>query len=237
MQKINFQDGTLVKPATVTIDNVEHQVTPEQYNGTTPLSAEILNQLQTNIETAIGEVSSFDPLIVAELPTTNIQEKTMYLVLSSSEDEIEKYNAYIYKNNEWKQIGSDIDVSKLTINLVENSYTVTLTEAVAGGGTITIPAYYKVGSDRLTVHKGGRELIKGSTSTNITEGHYCEVGAEGSLSNQIQLTNDWSASAGDVFKFTIRTNGQGVATESDTVIVSATEPVRRKQTKGLASKR
>lgn len=53
MKKINFQNGTLVSPAKVTIDNVEHQVTPAQYSGTTPMSAFMLNKLQDNIEEEI----------------------------------------------------------------------------------------------------------------------------------------------------------------------------------------
>lgn len=74
------------------------------------------------------------------------------------------------------------------------------------------------------MYRKGRKLTK--AIDNYTQGHYYEVGAEGSLSNQIQLTSDWSASVGDVYEFVIRTNGQGVATESDTVIVSPTEPTR-----------
>ena len=53
MQKINFQDGTLVSPAKVTIDGTEHQVTPAQRSGTTPLSAYTMNLLQNNIEEEI----------------------------------------------------------------------------------------------------------------------------------------------------------------------------------------
>lgn len=50
MKKINFQEGTLLSPAKVTIDGTEHQVTPAQRTGTTPLSAFMLNKLQDNIE-------------------------------------------------------------------------------------------------------------------------------------------------------------------------------------------
>ncbi len=223
MEKINFQDGQLVKAGYVEIDGTKHFITEAEYDGATPLSSFILNKLQSNIETAIGEVSSFDPVIVTELPSNDIQEKTMYLVLSNDEGTIEKYDAYIYKDNEWKQIGSaEIDPSKLTVNLVENSYKLTLTEAVASGGTITVPASYKVGLDRLDVYLNGEKLIKATSSDE--EGHYYEVGTEGNLSNTIRLSNDWSAKVGDVFEFTIMTNGQGLEVESDTVIVSAIEP-------------
>ncbi len=226
MEKINFQDGQLVEVGYVEIDGVRYPIVEAKYDGATPLSSFILNKMQSNIETAIGEVSSFDPVIVTELPTEDIQEKAMYLVLSNNEGTIEKYDAYIYKDNEWKQIGSaEIDPSKLTVNLVENSYKLTLTEAVASGGTITVPANYKVGLDRLDVYLNGEKLIKAVDNDN--QGHYYEVGTQGNLSNTIKLSNDWSAKVGDVFEFTIRTNGQGSEVESDTVIVSVTEPERR----------
>ena len=141
MEKINFQDGQLVEVGYVEIDGVRYPIVEAKYDGATPLSSFILNKMQSNIETAIGEVSSFDPVIVTELPTEDIQEKAMYLVLSNNEGTIEKYDAYIYKDNEWKQIGSaEIDPSKLTVNLVENSYKLTLTQEVASGGTITVPS-------------------------------------------------------------------------------------------------
>lgn len=56
MNKINWQNGALVSPAKVEIGGVIYEVTPEQYSGNTPLSAENLNQMQDNIEKAIPEV-------------------------------------------------------------------------------------------------------------------------------------------------------------------------------------
>ena len=53
MEKVNFEEGQLIKPATVTIDGTEHQVTPTQRAGATPLSAHVLNLLQDNIEEEI----------------------------------------------------------------------------------------------------------------------------------------------------------------------------------------
>lgn len=175
-----------------------------------------------------------DILIVEKLPADNINAKAIYLVLKDSEAMNNIYNEYIYVNGNWELVGStEIDPSKLTVNLVENSYKLTLTEAVGEGGTITVPSSYKVGLDRIDVYLNGEKLIK-ATSSN-TEGHYYEVGTEGNLSNTIRLTNDWSADVGDVFDFTIRTNGQGSEVESDTVIVSSTEPQRNKEAEGLAT--
>ena len=56
MNKINFQNGTLVSKAKVTVNGTVYDVEPEVYDGQTPLSAENLNQMQTNAENAINEV-------------------------------------------------------------------------------------------------------------------------------------------------------------------------------------
>ena len=52
---IVFQNGTLVSNAKVEIDGTVYDVTPAQYEGTTPLSANNLNQLQTNIYDYVDE--------------------------------------------------------------------------------------------------------------------------------------------------------------------------------------
>ena len=51
MEKMQFENGTLVTPAKVTIDGVDHTVTPAVYEGNTPFTAENINQMQDNIET------------------------------------------------------------------------------------------------------------------------------------------------------------------------------------------
>lgn len=58
MDKILFENGTLVTPAKVTINEVEYEVTPAEYTGETPFNAENLNQMQTNIENAINTLKT-----------------------------------------------------------------------------------------------------------------------------------------------------------------------------------
>lgn len=55
MDKVNFQDGTKVSSAKVTIDGVDYPVTPARYTGATPLSSTVMNTMQTNIENAINQ--------------------------------------------------------------------------------------------------------------------------------------------------------------------------------------
>ena len=55
MDKIPFEDGTLVKKGYVTIDGTEHEVEPAEYTGKIPLSAYNLIKMQDNIENSINE--------------------------------------------------------------------------------------------------------------------------------------------------------------------------------------
>ena len=57
----------------------------------------------------------------------------------------------------------------------------------------------------------GEKLIK--AIDDDSQGHYYEVGTEDMSSNTIKLTSDWYANVGDVFEFSIRTNGEGKAEE------------------------
>ena len=54
MKKTNWQDGTLVSKAKVIIDGVTHEIEPEEYEGQTPLSSTMLNEMEDNIETSIN---------------------------------------------------------------------------------------------------------------------------------------------------------------------------------------
>lgn len=59
MKKIKFENGTLVSNAKVEIGGTIYDVTPEQYEGTTPLSASNMNAIQNNAEEAIDEVTTY----------------------------------------------------------------------------------------------------------------------------------------------------------------------------------
>lgn len=52
MDKIPFEDGTLVTAGYVEIDGIKHEIVQPEYTGNTPLSAYNLNNMQDNIEIA-----------------------------------------------------------------------------------------------------------------------------------------------------------------------------------------
>lgn len=58
MQKINFEDGQLVKKGYVEIDGTQYSTEEAEYDGATPLSAHVLNKMQDNIEEAINNVQA-----------------------------------------------------------------------------------------------------------------------------------------------------------------------------------
>lgn len=54
MDRIGWENGTLVSKAKVTINGNIYEIEPEQYEGTTPLSAENMKQMEDNTENAIN---------------------------------------------------------------------------------------------------------------------------------------------------------------------------------------
>lgn len=65
---------------------------------------------------------------------------------------------------------------------------------ISPGGTITLPCNYKVGAGVLDIYFNGELLILSADAAG-SNGHYLEVGTTGSISNEIQLTNDWGTSS------------------------------------------
>ena len=96
MKKKVFQNGTLKSKAYFMNGDVKQEVEEAVWEGTTPLSAENINEMQDNIE-----------------------------------EEIDSH--------------------------IERRYSVTLAADVAKGGTITIPAYYKVRSRHIRYILHGRK--------------------------------------------------------------------------------
>ena len=62
MDKIPFEDGTKTQEAYVTINRQNYIVTPEVWNGNTPLSAFNLNKMQDNIDNAKADKSDLNTL-------------------------------------------------------------------------------------------------------------------------------------------------------------------------------
>lgn len=89
---------------------------------------------------------------------------------------------------------------------------------IAPGGTVVLPCNYKVGAGVLDVYFNGELLILSSNVVG-TDGHYLEVGDTDSISNEIQLTNDWGMS-GDYYLAIVVRGAYGIPTITFTIDTS-----------------
>lgn len=117
MQRINFQDGQKTSSAKVTIDNVDYPVTPARYSGATPLSATVLNTMQTNIENAIDQNAD------------NIGGEDYDSTATYEEGDIVKHEGQLYVANQ------DIDEPE---EWTEAHWTATDVLSSAGGNEVAI---------------------------------------------------------------------------------------------------
>lgn len=92
---------------------------------------------------------------------------------------------------------------KVSTILKETSFLIKITADTAKGATVTLTKKYKVGAGVLDVYINGERLIK-SSDEDGTDGHYVEVGNEGTTSNQIKITNDWNLRSGDYLLIVMR---------------------------------
>lgn len=85
----------------------------------------------------------------------------------------------------------------------EISIVVKITADTEKGATVTISNNYKVDAGVLDIYLNGERLVKSSDEAG-TDGHYVEVGEEGTISNQIKLTSDWNLNTGDNLEIIVR---------------------------------
>lgn len=91
----------------------------------------------------------------------------------------------------------------IIVDILTYEYSLKIDSNKTAGEEITIPCYYKVGEEVLDVYLNGERLIK-STDESGTDGHYCEIGNTGSISNKIKTTTDWNLEEGDVLDLVVR---------------------------------
>lgn len=88
----------------------------------------------------------------------------------------------------------------------EYRYKTTLEADLADNSELTLPAYYKVGTDSLQVYFEGCLLEKGV--------HYLEVGTDNSISNKIQI-NNWGEAVKEGYTFAFLIQGSYTEVVSD----------------------
>lgn len=151
---ITFQNGTLVANAKVEVDGTVYDVTPAQYEGSTPLSANNLNQMQTNIYDYVDEeINNITEIYSTDEIKTNeiwINGKPIYRKVVSF-NVINGYNNYGYNINAddiWIDFSNSFIKSSTRVNPVSRAdYR---SENYSIGGFIATDArqlYVMIGSD------------------------------------------------------------------------------------------
>jgi len=113
MKKIDFKTGIQISPAKVVIDGTEYEITPAVWSGTTPLSAQVLNMLQNNIEAECGTYKS-----TTLTTTTPIAENTNYTIpvyykVGSNTLDIYYMGEKLVKNEHYIEVGETGAVSNI----------------------------------------------------------------------------------------------------------------------------
>lgn len=122
------------------------------------VGAPTVQEMNTAISTAIGNVHQFDIQIVQALPTENIQEHTIYFVPKTGETN-DVYDEYIRVNNAWEMIGNtQIDLS----NYVQKDQIATSTIA----GLVKVDGSYGI----LINPTNGTIAPSGATNADIKTG-------------------------------------------------------------------
>ena len=118
MTKIPFQDGTKTQEAYVTIDGQNYQVTPAMWQGTTPLKAQNLNQMQDNIEEAINIQRATVTLSSTVNANTNYTIPLYYQVGNNSL-EVYYLGSKLEKGTDYNEIGNTGEASN-TIQFLDS---------------------------------------------------------------------------------------------------------------------
>lgn len=92
---------------------------------------------------------------------------------------------------------NDESLNQMQDNIEQHRYQLKLESSIADNSEMTLPAYYRVGTQCLEVYFEGELLEK--------DVHYEEIGEKDSLSNKIKIL-DWGESieAGFSFSFVIQ---------------------------------
>ena len=125
---------------------------------------------QAAITTALGNIISFNVTVVSELPTTDIQTNTIYLVPNGESSGQNVKDEYMYINNNWEIIGSTyidltdyVDSTALGTALGLLDYVDSITQS---GSTVTIGK--NVSAD-TTINVGVTSISAGNgLETSIT---------------------------------------------------------------------
>lgn len=142
MQKINFEDATLVTQAKVTISGTDYEVTPATYSGGTDLDANTFNDLQDNIEASFKNTSSNSTTdgYSCKYVEDNFDKKEVYSTSEIDTGKIWTDDRKIYRRTFTGTINATSSWITIQNSLISNLRTITKMEGIYGG-YLPIPSY------------------------------------------------------------------------------------------------
>ena len=120
---------------------------------------------QEEIDSKISAIPKFAIKVVAELPTTDISETTVYLVASGSDNQ-NLYIEYIYVNGVWEKLGEQtLDLSNVVNSINGKTGEVQLTAEDVGALSSDTPLFsgnYNDLSNKPTIPTNNNQLTNGA---------------------------------------------------------------------------
>ena len=139
------------------------------------VGAPTVQEMNTAINNAIGNVNSFDVAVVQVLPSENISTHTIYLVPKTGETN-DVYDEYIYINNAWEMVGNtQIDLSNYATKSEIPDVPVEDVQingtSIVNNGIAEIPVRSNVvgGSNDLVTSHGINNTLTGIISTSLSQ--------------------------------------------------------------------
>lgn len=162
----------------------------ESLKGITPTIGENGNWFLGDLDTGLpskgpqGEPGSIKFIPVTELPTENIDDTAIYVKPSEKPDDKNKYEEWIYVNNDWEPFGS----GGITVNLDDYVTNEQLEEVINTRG-ITL-----LNGETVILNDLDIGLYKAATTTNIQYNTSTPTQYYVLSTNDIMLVVDWAGS-------------------------------------------
>ena len=164
MGKFNWQNGTLVTPARVEVGGEVYDVTPEQYSGQTPLSAENMNAMQDGIYEDIDKKAS-----KYNVETNGSEVKTGRMI-DGKEEYVKRYEITINSVSENKtraQGKASLGFTLADVTVTEfSAYIISNTNNIFNVDTNNYNAGYDAGTNYINISYGENAIIINCNSEN-----------------------------------------------------------------------
>ena len=164
MGKFKWENGTLVSKAKVEIGGQIYDVEPEQYSGTTPLSAENLNQMQDGIYEDIDKKTSKYNV------ETNGSEVKTGRTIDGKEEYVKRYEITINSISENKtkaQGKASLGFTLADVTVTEfSAYIIATSNNIFNLDTNNYNAGYDLGSNYININASENSIVINCNSEN-----------------------------------------------------------------------